>query len=836
MYKYKDSFGTEELSDIVADQKERQYSYMEKLKEEINAYSVCLQSIKQNGIFTLLTVGEADIDLPVMAEKVLHEGYYSEKDSKNTIYLGCAIKNGKGDNIGVLACYCPDLPNNSDLIHKLTTLYADKISIFVQKCFGEKRLESYLVLVDKIQAISKTGAWEYNFENGQVYWSEEIYRIHGLPSEHQLSPEQAINFYAENERPIITAAFNRVVSEGKSYDLELEFFDHAGNKKWIRTTGTPEFDSQGQVIRAYGAFEDITEQKLLTLSVEEKKAKIANIFDNINDAILTINSSGIITHCNQVANKMFGYADDELIGSNVCLLMPEPHASMHSGYIAHFEKTRQAKIIGIGRQLPAQRKNGEIFQMELSLTESIEDGKVQYIGTIRDISERIKAEDTIYNIAYTDSVTGLRNFRWFEVVCQELMNLAMREAKHIHLLLLDIDAMSTFNQKYGFKEGDRAMKQIAENIQNVIPLHYTIFRYQSDSFILLSDELYAPETLSDASFEDIKHTLLDPQNFYLDIKHNTVSLAASVGSAVCNPDQHSFESVLGVLEHARKVAKQDSPMGFFHIDDKAFAAYNRFIAINNLLSQPQKISGLSLHFQPQFNNDGHLFSCEALLRWNDKDMGFISPAEFIPLAEENNAIIEIGQWVIEESCAFIKQLQDKGFSLSVSINVSVKQILMPDFSSGFINTLEKQGIDPSRIVIEITETVLISNIAVVKETMSTLAERGIRFSIDDFGTGYSSLAYLKELPISEIKIDKYFIDDIQCNDESKSYAIVDAIINMSKALGAVCVAEGVESESQFHYLKRHGCSLYQGYYFSKPISMTHFVSFLEKRAQSTVNI
>jgi len=219
----------------------------------------------------------------------------------------------------------------------------------------------------------------------------------------------------------------------------------------------------------------------------------------------------------------------------------------------------------------------------------------------------------------------------------------------------------------------------------------------------------------------------------------------------------------------------------------------------------------------------HQYS-DDLIRWNSKELGLISPSVFIPIAEANGAIKEIGWWVIEEACSTILEMSQSGFVGHISINVSAKQLTSKNFATQLISILKQRNISPSLIMLELTETVLVTDIITVKQVMEQLAEKGILFSVDDFGTGYSSLTYLKELPIHELKIDKYFVDEIMNGSSTLKYPIVDTIINMAAALNVRCVAEGVEHKKQFDYLNNNGCTLFQGYFFSKPLPKTELIN------------
>jgi len=505
------------------------------------------------------------------------------------------------------------------------------------------------------------------------------------------------------------------------------------------------------VKRLFGAFEDITEYKTALTLNEERAMKIQSILNNINDAVFSIDVKGTITHCNDIALKTFGYTRSELIAQSVEILMPEPYASNHAFYMRNYMETGVGKIIGVGRQLPAKRKNGDIFQMELSLSESFDQGERGFIGVIRDISERIEAQDTIYNLAYTDSVTRLRNQQWFHQRFKDLMLRASSKQEYIHILLLDIDNMAQINTRFGFGNGNYAIRKIAEQLLFVIGHDYEIFKYGGDSFVVLSKKTYIKEDLHKFDANLVESALLSPRHFDIVINSVKWSLTASLGSAIFNPQGQSIESIINVIEQAVKRAKRSAPFGLCHISEDGFKEFDRYLDIKSKLEQAIECDELSIVLQPQVTHDGTVSSFEALVRWYSKELGPVSPSEFIPIAEESYAICEIGDIVLRKTLSVISNFVKSGLNTSIAINISARQIVVPDFINSLLSRVNQYGIPPHMLMLELTETALVVDIELVKETMLELARFGFRFSIDDFGTGYSSLAYLKVLPISELK-------------------------------------------------------------------------------------
>ncbi|MEE3129632.1 MAG: EAL domain-containing protein [Pseudomonadota bacterium] len=742
-------------------------------------------------------------------------------------YLGAGLFNEKNQDIGLLVAIFNTPKHDINEWLQVFSLQAKLFSTQLQKDFFAIKTARNLSLIDEISRMSKTGSWEFYPETEKLIWSSETYRIFGLPVGSAINVQKAINSFAPGYTEELTLAFDNLRFHQQPYDIQCKIIDSSGTIRWVRASGKAELYKNGAVKRLFGAFEDITEYKTAVTLNEERAMKIQNILNNINDAVFSIDVKGTITHCNDIALKTFGYTRSELIAQSVEILMPEPYASNHAFYMRNYMETGVGKIIGVGRQLPAKRKNGDIFQMELSLSESFDQGERGFIGVIRDISERIEAQDTIYNLAYTDSVTRLRNQQWFHQRFKDLMLRASLKQEYIHILLLDIDNMAQINTRFGFGNGNYAIRKIAEQLLFVIGHDYEIFKYGGDSFVVLSKKTYIKEDLHKFDANLVESALLSPRHFDIVINSVKWSLTASLGSAIFNPQGQSFESIINVIEQAVKRAKRSAPFGLCHISEDGFKEFDRYLDIKSKLEQAIERDELSIVLQPQVTHDGTVSSFEALVRWYSKELGPVSPSEFIPIAEESYAICEIGDIVLRKTLSVISNFVKSGLKTSIAINISARQIVVPDFINSLLSRVNQYGIPPHMLMLELTETALVVDIELVKETMLELARFGFRFSIDDFGTGYSSLAYLKVLPISELKIDKYFVDDIGKDFDGKAAQIVDAIIEMAKALNVTCIAEGVESEEQLKYLIGKGCEKFQGYYFSRPEPEAHWAGINE---------
>lgn len=731
-------------------------------------------------------------------------------------YLGIPVATHQGVAQGILVALYKE-PIDPEPFSYPFQIFASHIGSLLTSFFTSAKLNEQLELLNELCDITKAGAWEYDLQNGELYWSDEIYDIYAIPRDTDITPELGINHYSEVDRERINHLFSEAMNTGKGYQTECEFVDNNGKQKWIRTSGRVRKNKQGEVISVYGVFEDITREKTLLDNEKYRKEYLGSVLDSMSDAVVTITKTGRILDANNAAGRIFGYRREKMRGIPVANLMPEPHASKHAEYVEHYLATGKGKIMGVGRQLPAVRSNGDIFQMELLLSETTFNDKTIFIGLVRDISERIKTQETIYKAAFIDNVTGLKNRSWFEREVRDIIQRASFQEHWIFCVLVDIDKLSYYNLRYGQVGGDKVIKHVAKCLNEAVSGPLKVYKNGVDSFFILKISRSADAEQLNADKRQLQQKLAELENFEIKLGGKTEYPTVSMASIGTEASKVSYELLVDMLEFACEQAKLNGPSGAYEMDVQAQATYERDKLIKESLLTVTKSGELEIVLQPQFYSETQFKSSEALLRWHSKELGFISPAVFIPFAEESNIILDIGEWVIEQVCQLLSQLQEDGINTQIAINVSGKQIVHPSFKSRLLAITEKWKVSPKLLILELTETALVSDIQLVKDTMLSLNEAGFRFSIDDFGTGYSSLGYLKDMPISELKIDKCFIDEIE--HKNSRATIVDLIINMSEALNVKCVAEGVEYKEQYEYLKAHGCDMVQGYLFAKPLKI-----------------
>ncbi len=757
-------------------------------------------------------------------------------------YVGEPIRSSENDEvIGILvALFRRDL-DNPDIVKTLFSAFSARVASDIHYEELNIRYRNTLEelahkhqLLTEIEVISKTGGWEYRLADGNIIWTDETFRIHGLDPDDAPPIEGALSFYCEESRDILKSAFIAACEEGVPYNLELKIKDASGCIKWIQTSSNIRRNSTNQITHVYGAIEDITEQKQLRERQKEHASFIESTLNCLGDAVVVIDARGNILLSNSVTESLLEYSEKELLGKNVGILMPSQFAAMHDKYMSNYQETGEAKIIGIGRELTARKKSGDIIPIELSITESNQNGIPVYIGVIRDISERKQAQEAINHLAFYDSITTLPNIHSFERDCRSLITKGKLVKGQLYATIIDVNRFSEINLAYGLRSGDTVLKEIASRINQQISSDFKLYRAQADGFILVyslpifrDDEALTTNILRQelAIKAAVSNTLM--------VQNNEHTFFVSIGSLIVDSDSATYENIISLLEYSRKEVKTKGNNARILLTEIDYQLFERQRKIR--LSIPESIKNEDFYvvLQPKFDIHKNLIASELLLRWDHPDMGAISPGEFIAVAEQTNDIVELSRWVFAQACRLISSAKSQNQHTKIAVNISGKDLIRPDFSATLLKTTEKFQVKPSSFILEITETILISDIKLVASKLEALTNLGFQFSIDDFGTGYSSLAYLRSLKIHELKIDILFVREISKNNDS---AIVDSIIQMAKSLDLITVAEGVETTTQLDYLHSKGCDLFQGYLLSKPLSEEDWFDLLHLQHRETDSV
>ena len=757
-----------------------------------------------------------DCSAPVPAKDIMWPDNISHWRQENVV---CApLRNNEEQVVGLTVLVTPR--------HTLThiekqhfLLVQNRVTTLIEQGGIYKKapqeLNHKIELLNEIGAISKTGGWEYWLESQYVAWTDETYRLFGMPKGASVSVHRALANFPRAARKQLIGLLRQAATHGRPFKEEMPFYGADGKSKWVNVTARVR-KRDGKISQVFGSIQDVTEQRRLSDTEHNYTTYLAAILDNLNDAVITIDTSGTIITANQTVEKIFGYSADDLVGMDVSVLMPEPFSDQHAKFMGNYLTSGEAKILGYGRELTARHFSGRTFPVELSLSEVFQDDQRQFVGIVRDITERKQATDNMYRLAYIDDITNLPNFRSFEQSVRELIDQARESRRDIYCCMLDIDNFAQYNLSFGKETGDYILRVIAGRIKRTISGDFKAYRGLADRFfVLFTTPLEQDDKQTLEKLNSMEWSLFNEVLSEMTLHGHSQMVTASISAAHIQGDTASYEKVIGVLEFGRKRAKGQGQGGRVSLERSAFADYERHNYISQSFARALSDGEFFLVLQPQFDEKGRIVCSEALLRWNHDSIGMISPGEFIPIAEESDAVVDIGYWVIDEACRILAKCQANGMDTTLAVNISGRHIARADFSQKLMEITSHWGISPHNLVLEITETTLVSSIDLVRQRIEILSNYGFAFSIDDFGTGYSSLSYLKELPITELKIDRYFVDEINFADDD--VPIVNTIIDMAHAMGVRTVAEGIENDIQLNYLRKRGCGIFQGFYLGRPI-------------------
>lgn len=430
-----------------------------------------------------------------------------------------------------------------------------------------------------------------------------------------------------------------------------------------------------------------------------------------------------------------------------------------------------------------------------------------------------------------DQLTGLYNRNYFIDHLQQTLNYLSRKNNYSYLLLIDLDHFKTINDSLGHDIGDKLLIEVTQRMTDLLSKDHTLARLGGDEFIIIGPCYYNQKDCQQEALIFSKQ-LLEAIKHHYSISSHHLYISASIGVNLLTGKDTGASHFIKEADIAMYEVKASGRDGIILFNEAFSRKIEKHLEIERLLHFALEENEILLNFQPQLNADNSIIGCEVLVRWNNKELGLISPDEFIPIAEQTGIIIELGSYILEESLKTLHSWETSGIQLDqFSINISMRQILHHDFINDVkrICQIHLQKPMCSKIVFELTETIEADNIKKLINIMHELREFGISFSMDDFGTGYSSLSYITQLPINELKIDRSFVSNLHKNKQNK--AMISSILSLAKTFGLKIVAEGVETSEQIDFLKKHKCDILQGYYYSKPVNLNDFETMYFKQKQ-----
>ncbi len=562
-------------------------------------------------------------------------------------------------------------------------------------------------------------------------------------------------------------------------------------------------------------FRDITENNR-----SEKELLVAATAFEVEEGIIITDSRNIILRVNKAFTRLTGYSAEEAVGQTPALIK----SGMHDAEFYRQMWGSLTKDHYWQGEIWDRHKNGEVHPYWATITAvtNSEGEIIHFVSAYSDLTQQKKDEAAIHTLAFYDPLTHLPNRRLLFDRLQHALAASKRQHDHGAVLFIDLDNFKLLNDTRGHNIGDLWLTEVAKRLQTCVRSEDTVARLGGDEFVVILQKLHADALEAVNQTHAICDKILAAIAQMYSLEDYEYQASASVGICLFRGQKLSVDELLKRADSAMYQAKGAGRNTLRFYDPLMQAALEDRAALENDLRHALSEQEFILHYQAQIDNHKHILGAEALIRWQHPQRGMVLPAEFIPQAEESGLIILIGQWVLETACAQLKAWEADPTTCEVymSVNVSARQFHQPDFVEQVRQVLHTHGVNPTRLKLELTESLVLDNIDDCIAKMQELRDVGVTFSMDDFGTGYSSLSYLTQLPLDQLKIDQSFVHHM--NETHRDAVIVQTIIGMSHNLGIEVLAEGVETDEQCAFLEENGCDQYQGHFFHRPAPIAEF--------------
>jgi len=595
----------------------------------------------------------------------------------------------------------------------------------------------------------------------------------------------------------------------KPIDFEGDFERYDGKQRTYHSVKFPIINDEGSIIALCGIATDISEKK----SIEKSLTLAKQVIDNANEAIVITDTKGIIVEINEAYEQITGYKKEDVIGKN-------PRFNQSGRHDESFYKAMWQEIHTKGHwegEIWDRRKNGDIYPKWLSITTVKSDEATHYVGIFSDITNKKNTEQELENLAYYDPLTNLPNRSYFNEQLKRELSIAKREKKKLALFFLDLDRFKYVNDMLGHSSGDELLVMVSRRLEKLLRETDTISRLGGDEFTMIMSNFNDVNYLG-----NIAQKIVDCIAKPFEVAGAKIHIGTSIGISVYPDDANDIETLVKASDLAMYQVKDSGKNGYHFYSEGMQERLSQRMKLEESIRKAIANEEFKLFYQPKVNIKSRMITgMEALIRWPQLDGSMISPAEFIPIAEETGMIIELGKWILLTACQQTETLNRQlNLDLKVAVNLSARQFQDKSILDTIATALDETGLNKNNLELEITESMTMDNINTSIDTMKMLQSYGVSLAMDDFGTGYSSMNFLKKFPIQTLKIDQSFIRELKINSQDAS--IVQAIITMAHALNMKVVAEGVETKEQLCFLNQVECEEVQGFYLYKPMNTSSF--------------
>jgi diguanylate cyclase (GGDEF)-like protein/PAS domain S-box-containing protein len=659
-----------------------------------------------------------------------------------------------------------------------------------------------------------------DMEGRYLYVSPASVSLFGQ-TEEELLGRLATDFAHPDDVALFPASIREIQAEPGVRTITFRRLRKDGQYCWVESKIQGVRDADNNVHQIILTARDISERR----QAEEDLRIAATAFETQEGMIISA-ADGTILRVNRAFSEITGYSAMEAVGQKPSLLKSGRHD--RTFYQALWEAVvRTGSWRG---EIWNRRKDGEVYPEWLTITavRGPGGGVTHFVGAFADITQRKAAEQAIERLAFYDPLTRLPNRRLLQDHLRQALAASARSTREGALLFIDLDNFKTVNDTLGHDKGDLLLQQTAQRLVACVRETDTVARLGGDEFVVMLEGLSENSNEAAAQARAIGEKILAALDVPYTFGSYEYECSASIGIALFGGQRQDIDEILKQADLAMYRAKTRGRNTIRFFDEKMQARIDARASLEAELRTAIQENQLLLHYQPQIDGRGMLTGAEALLRWQHPDRGVVLPDQFIPLAEKTGLILPMGQWVLETACA---QLVDwatrmETEHLTLAVNVSACQFRQVNFAEQVLAILDRAGADPRKLRLELTESMLLDDIDDAISKMRRMKARGLSLSLDDFGTGYSSLAYLRSLPLSQLKIDRSFVTDVA--SDANAATITKTIVFLARSLGLAVIAEGVETERQREILANSGCHNYQGYLFSQPLPVAEFEEFLSQ--------
>jgi diguanylate cyclase (GGDEF)-like protein/PAS domain S-box-containing protein len=659
--------------------------------------------------------------------------------------------------------------------------------------------------LEQAQRIGRLGSWSWDPSTGRMEWSDELHRILGTSPEEATSLDKLNLLTHADDRQRVAKSIRAAAPSGTGFREEYRIVRPNGVERVVQARGQAVGDGNDSLTTMFVSVQDVTEQQeAATMGI-----RLAAIVESSRDAIIGVSLEGVVFSWNAGAERLFGFSASDMLGGGMDRLAPPELLSDHEDVLSRIAAGSPVDDFETVRR----HRDGHDISVSLTVSPTL-DAAGALTGAsviVRDVSERKELERQLTRQAFHDGLTGLANHALFRDRVQHALIAAGRHPTGVAVLFLDLDGFKTVNDSLGHAAGDLLLLAVADRLRYCVRPGDTVARLGGDEFAVLIDE--ASESAATSAASRVLMALDDPMM----VDNREVAVTASIGIVMgdAGGDADQLLRQADTAMYAAKAAGKNRYLLYQpHMHDSVVERLELGMELQLALARGQ----LTLRYQPIVNlADGATAGVEALVRWEHPDRGLILPGAFIPIAEDTGLIEPIGRWVLDNACQQARAWQLNGVaSRRMSVNLSGRQLQNPKVVDDVRGALQRSGLDPGKLILEITESVLMSDTAESLDRLRALKDLGVQISIDDFGTGYSSLSYLRRFPVDALKIDKSFVDDLRGRSDD-TYAFVRAIVELGHTLRLETVAEGIEQVHQWEALREIGCDFGQGYLFARPL-------------------